>query len=91
MTTSSPVVDLTRRERDVLALMALGHSNSGICAELQISPKTLETHVQHVFWKLGLLPMNECHRRVCAVLAWIGAPSVNDVTPVSGDTLMYAR
>lgn len=68
----------TSREREVLALMALGHSNSGICAQLFIAPKTLETHVQRIFWKLDLVPEPGTNRRVCAVLAWMGAPSVID-------------
>ena len=62
--------DLTRREREVLSLMAAGWSNQAICERLFVSPKTLETHVQHIYLKLGLLPSERIHRRVQAVLAW---------------------
>lgn len=68
------VGDLTPREREVLGLMADGRSNHAICGELFISPKTLERHVQHVFTKLGLPPSSTDHRRVRAVLAWLGSP-----------------
>lgn len=79
--TTSP--SFTAREREVLALIALGYSNAGICSHLFISPKTLETHVQRVFSKLDLLPAPGLNRRVCAVLAWMGAPSAIDVSEAS--------
>jgi len=44
---------LTRREQDVAALVARGLSNSQIAAALVISPRTVETHVQHIMDKLG--------------------------------------
>ena len=44
---------LTRRERDVAALVARGQSNSQIAASLVISVRTVETHVQHIMDKLG--------------------------------------
>jgi non-specific serine/threonine protein kinase len=44
---------LTRRERDVAALVAQGMSNSQIAATLVISVRTVETHVQHIMDKLG--------------------------------------
>ena len=42
-------------EREVLELMAQGLSNKGICEKLVVSPKTVETHVNSIFWKHGLL------------------------------------
>lgn len=69
-----PVVALTRREREVLGLMACGMANAAICRELYIAPKTLERHVQNIFLKLDLPPDAASHRRVCAVLAWLGSP-----------------
>ena len=45
---------LTARERDVLRLVAQGHENSAIAAELMISPTTVKTHVGHLFDKLGV-------------------------------------
>ena len=71
-----PLADLTERERDVLALMAQGRSNSYIAVELGVSGKTLETHIGRVFTKLGLLEETDVHRRVVAVLTFLrrGAP-----------------
>ena len=66
-----PLDELTRREREVLELMAQGLSNKGICEKLVVSPKTVETHVNSIFWKLNLLPAQDEHRRVLAVLAYL--------------------
>jgi len=63
--------ELTDREREVLALMAEGHSNDGICRKLFLSPKTVETHVRHILHKLGIGDTGDYHRRVLAVLAYL--------------------
>lgn len=68
-----PLAELTDRERDVLELMAEGHSNQAICARLFLSPKTVEAHIRHVFLKLGLKEAPESHRRVLAVLTFLRA------------------
>jgi len=68
-----PLDELTPREREVLGLMAEGLSNGGICRRLVLSPKTVETHVNAIFLKLGLMPAPDEHRRVLAVLAFLGA------------------
>lgn len=64
---------LTPREREVLALMAEGRSNSGIATRLQVSDRAVEKHISSIFWKLDLPATREDHRRVLAVLAWTEA------------------
>ncbi len=66
-----PIEELTSREREVLALMAEGRSNQGICRALWLSPKTVETHVRGAFAKLGIEAAPEDNRRVLAVLAYL--------------------
>ena len=67
----SPLHELTEREREVLALMAEGHSNDGICKKLFLSPKTVETHVRHILLKLRIGEAPGSHRRVLAILAYL--------------------
>ena len=67
-----PVDALTPRETDVLSLMAEGHSNSAIVERLQISQSAVEKHVRKVFTKLGLPETEHHHRRVLAVLTYLG-------------------
>ena len=66
-----PLTQLTEREREVLALMAEGHSNTGICGKLFLSPKTVEAHIRHIFLKLALREAPDYHRRVLAVLTFL--------------------
>jgi len=62
---------LTEREREVLALMAGGRSNSAIAERLVISDGAVEKHVSNIFAKLSLPPIESDHRRVLAVLAYL--------------------
>jgi DNA-binding NarL/FixJ family response regulator len=66
-----PVGELTDREREILALMAEGRSNQAIGERLYLSSRTVETHVAHIFTKLGLPLSTDDHRRVLAVLAYL--------------------
>jgi DNA-binding NarL/FixJ family response regulator len=68
-----PLAELTPREREVLALMAEGRSNTGVGLELGISSSAVEKHVKQVFAKLDLPPASEDHRRVLAVLTYLGS------------------
>jgi DNA-binding NarL/FixJ family response regulator len=68
----SALDELTPRERDVLALMAEGRSNAAIAESLVVTDGAVEKHVSNIFAKLGLPPSEQDHRRVLAVLAWLG-------------------
>jgi DNA-binding NarL/FixJ family response regulator len=68
---AGPLEQLTEREREVLALMAEGHSNEGIGERLFLSPRTVETHIRQIFLKLGLRETPAYHRRVVAVLTFL--------------------
>jgi DNA-binding NarL/FixJ family response regulator len=67
-----PLAQLTPREREVLALMAEGRNNAGIARRLVLNDRTIETHIANIMAKLGLLETGEEHRRVLAVLTWLG-------------------
>ena len=68
-----PLEALTQRERDVLALMAEGRSNAEIGAVLVITDSAVSKHINSIFGKLGLHPGDTGHRRVLAVLRYLGA------------------
>lgn len=65
------ITTLTAREREVLALVAQGLSNSAICAELVLAPPSVEKHISNILTKLDLPPADNTHRRVRAVLAYL--------------------
>jgi DNA-binding NarL/FixJ family response regulator len=66
---------LSPRERQVLGLMAEGLTNVGIARRLFLNERTVETHVGSILTKLGLLANVEEHRRVLAVLTYLGERS----------------
>ena len=68
-----PLDVLSPREREVLALMAEGRSNSAISRELFVTEGTVEKHVRSILMKLDLPESDEVHRRILAVLTFLGA------------------
>jgi DNA-binding NarL/FixJ family response regulator len=67
-----PLDGLTQRERDVLALMAEGRSNTEIGAALSVTDSAVSKHINSIFAKLGLYQGDVGHRRVLAVLRYLG-------------------
>jgi DNA-binding NarL/FixJ family response regulator len=68
---TDPLDRLTRREREVLALMAEGRSNVAIAARLVVSPGAVEKHISNIFAKIDLPDVGSDNRRVLAVLTWL--------------------
>src|SRR5215475_9091214 len=64
---------LTARESEVLSLMAEGRSNGAIAAKLVVTERAVEKHIGNIFAKLGLPPSDADHRRVLAVLQYLGS------------------
>ncbi|WP_020524664.1 response regulator transcription factor [Catelliglobosispora koreensis] len=64
---------LSEREREVLALMAEGLTDRGIAERLSVSPRTVGTHIQHIFDRLGIADTATDNRRVRAVLSYLDA------------------
>jgi DNA-binding NarL/FixJ family response regulator len=81
----APLARLTARERDVLALMAEGRSNSAIAQQLYVTEKAVSKHCTSIFAKLDLPPSDDDNRRVRAVLAYLnelslGISGFSDIT-----------
>jgi DNA-binding NarL/FixJ family response regulator len=66
-----PLVGITPREHEVLALMAEGRSNQAIADRLVVTERAVQKHITRIFQKLGLTASDEDHRRVLAVLAFL--------------------
>jgi DNA-binding NarL/FixJ family response regulator len=71
--TDGPLDALSARELEVLALMAEGRSNAAIASRLVLTVGAVEKHVANILTKLRLPPSGEDHRRVLAVLAYLGS------------------
>jgi len=65
--------ELTPREREVLAAMAEGRTNAGIAELLSITEGAAEKHISNIFGKLDLPDSQNDHRRVLAVLTYLGS------------------
>ena len=70
---ASPLDALSERQRDVLARMAEGQSNSAIARGLDVTERAVERDVSTIFAKLGLPAGSDGHRRVLAVLTFLRA------------------
>lgn len=70
---NDPLAGLSPREREVLALMAEGRSNTGIARQLWVTEGTVEKHVHSILTKLALPETDDDHRRVLAVIAFLEA------------------
>jgi DNA-binding NarL/FixJ family response regulator len=69
---SGTLASLSKRERDVLALMAEGRSNAAIAERLVVTERAVAKHTASIFMKLDLAPSDDDNRRVLAVLAYLG-------------------
>lgn len=67
-----PLASLTTREREVLAFMAQGYGNTEIASRLVVTERAVLKHVGNIFAKLDLPPTDTGHRRVLAVLSYLG-------------------
>src|SRR4051794_4388062 len=70
---ASPIEALSKREREVLELMAEGRSNQAIADRLVVTPRAIEKHITSIFEKLELGTAEQDHRRVLAVLTFLRA------------------
>jgi DNA-binding NarL/FixJ family response regulator len=71
-----PLASLSGREREVLALLAEGHSNAAIAKRLFVTEAAIGKHVGSILAKLGLPPTDDTNRRVLAVLTYLRATQV---------------
>ena len=67
----NPLEPLTPREREVLALVAEGRSNTAIAADLTVSDAAVAKHIRNILQKLQLPQTDDSHRRVLAVLTYL--------------------
>jgi DNA-binding NarL/FixJ family response regulator len=71
--TPTALTHLSDRERQVLSLVAEGHSNTAVARTLTVSERTVEAHMRSIFTKLDLPDDQATNRRVRAVIAWLQA------------------
>jgi DNA-binding NarL/FixJ family response regulator len=81
---ASPVARLTSREREVLGLIATGASNSAIASALHVTSRAVEKHINSIFTKLDLPTGDRTHRRVAAVLLYLGDSGYSPSPAVAG-------
>jgi DNA-binding NarL/FixJ family response regulator len=71
---ASPLADLTPREREVLAEIAQGKSNTAIAESLVLTKRAVEKHINSIFMKLGLADAEDVSKRVKATLLFLAEP-----------------
>lgn len=84
-----PLSSLSAREREVLALIAEGHSNTAIARQLVVSEAAVGKHVGNILAKLRLPQTDDTNRRVLAVLAYLRSDNKDDSS--SGQSISAAR
>jgi DNA-binding NarL/FixJ family response regulator len=67
----SPLMELTPRELEILSFVACGHDNQAIAAELVLTKRAVEKHINAIFLKLGLTHATDVSRRVKAALIYL--------------------
>ena len=72
---SSPLAELTTREREVLAEIATGKSNSAVAESLVLTKRAVEKHINAIFMKLGLAAADDVSKRVKATLMFLAETS----------------
>lgn len=72
-----PLTQLTAREREVLVVVAEGHSNAAIARMMFISESAVVKHIGNIMMKLDIPPNDDQNRRVAAVLAYLRAKDRN--------------
>lgn len=85
---SSPIEQLTPREREVLQQLAEGRNNAAISAALSMSERAVEKHINAIFAKLGLSEETQVHRRVKAALTYLAATPMAPSSPSSAPSAM---
>jgi DNA-binding NarL/FixJ family response regulator len=84
-----PISRLTDRQRQVLELLAEGRSNKAIAGKLRLAPATVEAYLTEVFKTLQIPNSPDHHKRVLAVLAWLGSPGAS--RPPGGEAAAERR
>lgn len=85
--TRGPLAELTARELEVLGAVARGGSNAAIGAEMFITDRAVEKHINSIFVKLELPAGPDVNRRVAAVLVYLNASPSGPLSPRSADSL----
>jgi DNA-binding NarL/FixJ family response regulator len=79
----SPLHELTEREREVLAEIATGKSNSAIAESLVLTKRAVEKHINSIFMKLGLASAEDVSKRVTATLLFLAEADGDGPSEVS--------